>query len=339
MRELQRNMLKILIYFFGIPVSFFVLSLYSELFQVFSDFFRNKSLARVLTGYKVLAAAVFQPILTMGSALQEETMTESKRGLTLQRKHKKAGGPGNIPVNSKNEWIAQPEKLPFVNRNGEQSLDPSPVVLSVDEPEPAIPVASTKNVGGATPASPSSPIRKVEAGDEFTLQNYYDRTSEKFVGFVAEIPEIRTTGKRRAEVMTELEEKLDSHLEILRRRGENLPESFQTRRYPEKLEVPISQGLYRKLDFLSRQEKVAIDPLVTELLSAGIERRHEMRGQKSPSQQPQTGNQRPSRPLSQPHHHRSHQGPRGRNIHDTLGNRENFMEYVRNLEKGGWKKR
>lgn len=262
-------------------------------------------------------------------------MTESKRGLTSQRKHKKTGE----TAYRKNERISQPGELPFVNRNGDESLNFSPEALPMDEPEPATPEPFTKHVGGATTASPLSPARRVEAGDEFTIQNYYDRTSEKFVGFVSEIPEIRATGKRRTEVMIELEEKLDSHLEILRRRGENLPESFQTRRYPEKLTVPISQGLYRKLDFLSRQEKVAIDPLVTELLSAGIERRHEMRGHKSPSQQPQTGNQRPSHAHSQSHHHRPHQGHRGRNIHDTLGNRENFMEYVRGLEKGGWKKR
>lgn len=208
-------------------------------------------------------------------------------------------------------------------------------------------------------------------GSEYTTQCYYDKSSRVFVAFVVEAPDVRVSGYQKQQVISELENKLEQHLQEVRRRGDTLPEAIYHRRYPDRLDVKISQGLYRKLDLLSKQERIPLDQLVGELLAASVERRLEGgRSQDRRHHQPapqaprphQHNNQRPQHrdrnrqahshnndPESrgnqrQPQHsgHSGHSqgGPRRRrNYHETMDNRDNFMEYVRNLEKGNWRKK
>jgi len=178
---------------------------------------------------------------------------------------------------------------------------------------------------------------KPKGGDEYSIQCHFDRNSRQFNAFVSEFPEVKASAGRRDAAVLEVERKLDQHLANFKRRNESLPEPFSSRRYPERLEVNLSQGLYRRLDWLSRHEKVALEQLVSEILAAGVEKRLEppKAPERRSQHQSQNQNQQPR------HSHNRRGGNQNRNYHDTMDNRENFMEYVRNLEKGGgnWRKK
>jgi hypothetical protein len=136
----------------------------------------------------------------------------------------------------------------------------------------------------------------------------------------------------------DLENRLENHLATLKRKGDSVTEPFLHRRYPDKLEVGISQSLFRKLDLMSRHEKVGLDQLVTEILTVGLEKKAEPPRQQERRSQGQ-GHQGQERGQRHGGHQHRHGNQRGRNYQDTMNNRENFMEYVRNLEKGNWRKK
>ncbi len=212
---------------------------------------------------------------------------------------------------------------------------------------------------------------KFKPSEEYLTQIHFDRSARQFVGTVHEFPEIRIVGTTKAQVLADLDRKVEQQISHLRSKGTNTPQPIATRKYPEKLELPISQALYRKLDVLSRQEKTAIEGLVAEMLAGAVEKRFEA----PPSQKQHShghSHQDRDRHHDNRHSHGSHQGGRshnsnqgggspgnsrrpqnnnnrrggqGRNYHDTMDNRENFLEYVRSLEKDGgapnrnrWKK-
>lgn len=251
----------------------------------------------------------------------------------------------------------------------------------------------------ASASSESSPLleeKKVEPlrtrlSDEYLIQCYFDKTQNQFVATVLELSQIRAVGSSKADVIRDCENRLESHLNLLKRQGESIPETFQSRHYPESLTIPISQGLYRRLDLLSRQEKIGLDELVVELISGMIERRlhgahrhpsqrhhqhqhghqgghrdnhrNENRREGHKHEAPREQRREPAaRENSRDNNHREFQndednignlkreshsmqqgrnnrGRGGRHFHKTMESRENFLEYVRNLEKGNWKKR
>ncbi len=241
------------------------------------------------------------------------------------------------------------------------------------------------------------PVRS-RPSDEYLVQCYFDKSQNQFVATVLEFGHIRAVGTSKPDVIRDCENRLESHLNLLRRQGESLPETLQSRHYPETLQIPISQGLYRRLDLLSRQEKISLDQLVVELISGMVERRLQVsakpQGQSHGPRPQQQGHQNHHRDSHRNHHRREgqrhegqrHESPRhesqrhepkrevrrenaedfanegdnignlkrepqqllqnrnnrnrgGRNFHKTMESRENFLEYVRNLEKGSWKKR
>ena len=192
---------------------------------------------------------------------------------------------------------------------------------------------------------------RIRLSDEYTLQTFFDKGPKSFVATVAEFPEMKVTGISRDAVVREIENRLESHVENLRRRGEQLPEAIAARKYPEKLELRISQGLFRRLDNLSRHEKTSLDQLIVEMLAAGVEKRLEppqrpqqdrrpqqhQGGNRQQHNQGEPGNRR--HPHSQQQQHGRRGVGHGRNYQETMENRENFMEYVRNLEKGNLRKK
>lgn len=191
---------------------------------------------------------------------------------------------------------------------------------------------------------------RVSASDEYTLQTYFDKTQRQFVASVVEFPELKVTGTNRQMVISELQEKIEDHLFELKSRGQCIAEPVQARIYPERLDVAVSQSLYRKLDLLSRQEKLPIDRLVSELLANALGKRPEggrPPQNRAPQHQHSGQHQGNHQNQNNRHSHNRHHGgqqrhqQRGGNMRD-MDSRENFMEYVRNLEKGGgsnWKKR
>jgi len=200
--------------------------------------------------------------------------------------------------------------------------------------EPEAPLPPGKEQHPVTPSKPTAPFRE---GDDYTFLVRYDKATKLFAGEVAEIPECKTQGMSREEVLKELKIRLEDYIEDHRHQG-GAPDPLFARAYPQHLNVPLSQSVFRKLDLLSRMEKINLDQLACELLASGIERRFESGGrsgqknhQPNPSQQPRHS------------HHGGRHGGGGHNRsrhNQNLESRENFMEYVRNLEKGGnrWKK-
>lgn len=188
-----------------------------------------------------------------------------------------------------------------------------------------------------------------EPGEEYSLMVHFDKTNGQYVASILEFPEVVVTGPNKANVLLELQDKLETQMMEIKRQGQNLPEAIQAKKYPEVLEVPVSQTLFRKLDVLSRQEKISLEKLVGEIISAAVEKRFDGRrqGESRPQQNFQNNNQpRHNNNNNNRHHHNRHnQHNQNRRPQQGYGNAQggdNFMEYVRNLEKGGggnWKKR
>lgn len=202
-----------------------------------------------------------------------------------------------------------------------------------DEPRTAVPRDGQKrrDRGGRPEPEPDA-----RPGDEYTLQVGYDRAARMFVASYGEISEIRVQRASRDAAVREAELKLDQHLEALHKKKAPMPEPWLNGRLPDAIDLKLSQGLMKKLHACARLERVSLEQLVTEFVSAGLERRNE----------PARGNER------QPPQGRRESGGGGRgggggqgggnrrqqnhrNFQNTMDSRENFMEYVRNLEKGG----
>jgi len=222
------------------------------------------------------------------------------------------------------ESLDAPSNVTEEPASAEHSAPEEQPETEVRAPTPTVPEIRPHH----TPRKPS---------DEYCLQTYYDKGTKQFVAWAAEFPELRTAGHTREDALIELELKLDQQIQNLRRRGESVPEAIQARKYPEKLEIRVSQNLFRKLDLLSRQEKVGLDQLVVELLSSTIEKSLDT-GRPQRSQSQSSGGRHQQR---HPQHQQHRRGGPHRGYHDTMQSRENFMEYVRSLEKGGghWRKK
>ncbi|MBI4405251.1 MAG: hypothetical protein HY537_13900 [Deltaproteobacteria bacterium] len=203
-----------------------------------------------------------------------------------------------------------------------------------DEKAPAVPAPKTP----ADSIKRSEPPVVRDGTDEYIIQSCFDKTTRTFVATALEFPVLKASGVTRQEAINELKELIKDHLDIAKRRGEPVPEALNNRRYPDRLDIPLSQTLYRKLDILSRQERVGFEQLVAELLSSSLERRADSGRERRPQQPAHHGS--PNQRSHSHHHGRRQMG--GRGYHDTMQNRENFLEYVRNLEKsggGGWRKK
>jgi len=221
---------------------------------------------------------------------------------------------------------------------------------------------------GKSHEAPAGP--KIYPIDEYLLQVHYDKAGRVFVATVLEFPEIKATGTHREGVVRDLENRVNNHLANLKKRNETAPEGYANRRALEPLSINVSQSLFRRLEQLSRYERVPMEQLISEMLAGAIEKRGEKRAE-APRQHDRehrdhrhdnnrnqqhnrggggggdrdrdrenVGNQRhggQGREGNRPQQPR-HRGGR-HNINETLDNRENFMEYVRNLEKGNWRKR
>jgi hypothetical protein len=174
--------------------------------------------------------------------------------------------------------------------------------------------------------------RRAEPESEaYTLQIFFDPQDGVFCATFVEFPDIRVSDPSRQETIYAAEDRLHSELAALRQAGKPVPEPVRMTDYPSHLEIPLSQTLSRKLEALRSNERVSLEQLVTEILTSAVERKSDTgrsqgggsgkgRGQGG-GQNRQQGGGRGNR--------------RGSNYQQTMDSRENFMEYVRNLEKGG----
>lgn len=192
--------------------------------------------------------------------------------------------------------------------------------------------------------------------DGYTIQTNFDKNTKEFMGTVLEFPDLKSSGVSTRDVFEELHRKVQSYLQNIRKKGQPVPEPFFAKNYPEKIELSVSQGMYRRLDILSRLEKVPLDRLLGELLSVALEKRLEpYRVQERPhapdrherhdnrqdrhERNENRGNTRNAPGGNNPRHNQQQRRHGRGSYHDTMDNRENFLEYVRNLEKGNFRKK
>lgn len=175
----------------------------------------------------------------------------------------------------------------------------------------------------------------------YLTQISFDSSRGRYVGQVVELPEIRVEERTRQAAWEALEALLEDHVEVMRARGEPLPEPLTGKRYPDTLEVPLSQSLYRKLDALSKRERVSLDQIATELIAAAIEGRNSSQRAQPPAKGGNEGRQQGGGGGGRGRRPEGGGGQRGGgryDYHQTMSSRENFLEYVRNLEKRGGRK-
>ncbi len=187
--------------------------------------------------------------------------------------------------------------------------------------------------------------------DEYQFQVHFDRQSRRYWGTVAEFPEIRMSANSPEAALEDVRMAVEDHVELVRRRNEPIPEPMAVKVYPQAITLNLSQGLYRRLDALSRYEKVALEQLVGELLSGAVEKRFEPARSGGGNRQQQhgrdggggnhqrndghQGNRRGGANQGGGGQGGGHRNNRGSSSREVMENRESFMEYVRNLEKGG----
>lgn len=210
------------------------------------------------------------------------------------------------------------------------------------------PLSKSKRPSGAKPrgrakaSRPRAP-KKPPPADQYLLQIRFDENKDLFVGTVAEVPALSVEAGNRDEVFESLTIALEDYLIDREHEGASLPLPLYTKEYPETLELKVSADLFRRLELRSLQERVDLERLAAEILAAGLQTRGEKLGRRGTESR---GGRQPNNNGSDRNHgHRDGNrnsrrgqrpqgsGKRGFNYHDTMDSRENFMDYVRKLEK------
>jgi hypothetical protein len=171
--------------------------------------------------------------------------------------------------------------------------------------------------------------------DIYTLQVFFDQEEGVYRAGFLEFPEFRVSEVSRKDAIYGAEDKLYSHLAALRQSGQPVPQPIRSREFPTHIELPLSQTLFRRLEARRYQERVSLEHLITELLTSSVDRksdsgdRHQGTGRSGNNRNHSNQSKRPQQQSGRGG------GRRSANYHETMDSRENFMEYVRNLEKGG----
>ncbi len=247
---------------------------------------------------------------------------------------KKAGSTGKSARKSPRASTPRREERPAARK---APAEPPPE--EIDPVEYAGELEEDSQTAQLGPAETRRPQR--ERADEpeteaFTLQVYYDREEGMYAASFVEFPELKVLDLVRSEAVYLAEDKLHSKLASLRQAGQPVPNPIhRTKEYPSSIELPVSQTLYRKLEARRIQERVSIEQCVAELLTSALEGRSHHNSEKSGNRDNRGGGDR-GQARGRQGGGGGRQGGGGRGRYDkTLENRENFMEYVRNLEKGG----
>jgi predicted RNase H-like HicB family nuclease len=152
------------------------------------------------------------------------------------------------------------------------------------------------------------------------------RTEEgqSFLARVPELPGCEAEGATRAEVLSRIEEEIESQVANMRAQGIDPPPTVEAEVADGKIQLQISSSLHQDLLFLAKSENVTLEVLLQELLARSVSQRIGGRwrgGGGAP--RPEAG--RSARP-------REGQGQR---YHEIMENRADFIEYVRSLETAG----
>ncbi len=215
-----------------------------------------------------------------------------------------------------------------------------PKAAAIKEPVPEA-LAPEPEAGSIEDAPFRTDRKRVEPeteADIYTLQVFFDQEEGVYRAGFLEFPEFRVSEVSRKEAIYGAEDKLYSQLAALRQSGQPVPQPIRGREFPTHIEFPLSQSLYRKLEARRYQERVTLEHLITELLTASVDRKGDASGDRHQGSGRSGNNRNHSSQGKRPQQQSGRGGGGGRrsaNYHETMDSRENFMEYVRNLEKGG----
>lgn len=238
------------------------------------------------------------------------------------------------PAKKKGKAKVDKEKFPKTRKEageeaGELKAASSPVMPQVREEK------------SAAEPSAAKPLATFKEGDDYTVLVRFDKAQKCFLGEVVELPSCKVKGASRDEVLKELKIQVEDFIEDHRHQG-GIPEALFSKTYPETLTLTLSQSVFRKLDMLSRMEKMELEKVAAELLAVAAERRFDSgKGNAKHNQPHSNASHGRHSHHGGGHRHGGGHGNRNRHSQGNLDSRENFMEYVRNLEKGGgnrWKK-
>lgn len=164
-------------------------------------------------------------------------------------------------------------------------------------------------------------------------------------GYLALVPEIEGAeffGETRGAALAKLEEELPLQLATMKDDGQTVPDPVDMREFDGNLSAKVSQRLHRELTFMAQLQGVDLPGLVSEMLtralggvvgeSPGRARSqgaggHGRRGKRADGDADREGDGRQRR------------GGRrnsmdGNRYHNIMENRADFIEYVRNLDRG-----
>ena len=143
--------------------------------------------------------------------------------------------------------------------------------------------------------------------------------------YLARVPELNgceAEGATRAEALARLEEELDAQLGNIAASGNQVPPPVDTADFSGDLRVKVSPDLHRELVFWARDRGVALETALVEMLARGVAGR---------APEGSRGPQRRASPYREGNRGR---GAVGQRYHDIMENRADFIEYLRNMDRG-----
>lgn len=169
----------------------------------------------------------------------------------------------------------------------------------------------------------------------FRISIRYDADDNTFTASIPEL-DVSTTADTRADALTFAEDALDERIQAAAE-GDPLPVAIDASEVSAPLTLELSGSLQRELRFQARQAKMLPEALAAEVLARGIGQLEGKRHPPEPAVQPQNdadrararddnrgGNRR-----------RSNNNNRREGYRPDMDDQANFLEYVRNLERGG----
>ena len=168
--------------------------------------------------------------------------------------------------------------------------------------------------------------QNVELTKQYRIVIKQDKESKKFIGEVPELPECKVEGESWEEVLTLLNDSIEAKLNSL----EYPPTPIDEVEWDGKLTLSLSKSLYRELAFLAKYDEVTPEELAAELISEGMGRRYGgHRFYRNPKQRKDYNNHNNNN-----NYRRKDKRMSKSEYYNIMENKADFLEYVRNLEKG-----
>jgi hypothetical protein len=162
----------------------------------------------------------------------------------------------------------------------------------------------------------------------YRIQISYNPDSESFTGRAPEL-DLEVSAASRPETIEQLEEAIDARM-MAAAEGEPLPEPFDIQEIGEAIEIMLAPQLLRDLNYYAQRGGIDVESLAAQLLSYGIGK---LAGRIQVIEEP-TNATPPKNERGEPHRQGGRRRGRKESPRRNMDNQANFLEYVRDLEKG-----